>query len=76
MRLYKEGDKSRAVCPFCKGLRDTTFQVRTVPLSSGKGDVPDVLVGVCDVCDHIVAMPQQSATQVQEAIERTNKVSR
>lgn len=69
MNFYKEGEKSRALCAFCKALRDTTFQRCTVPLSNGKGEVPDVLVGVCDVCENVVSLPQQSAPQVKEAMK-------
>jgi hypothetical protein len=54
------------MCPFCKQLRRTTFAERDVPLSSGKGLVRDVLVAVCDTCDHVVAIPQQSVPRIQE----------
>jgi len=66
MKLYKAGEKSKAVCESCKHLRSTTFQERDVPLSSGKGLVPNVLVAVCDHCDHIVSVPQQSVPRIQE----------
>ncbi len=60
MKLYKVGDKSRAICPQCEQIRSPTFAERDVPLSSGTGMVHDVLVGVCDVCDTVVSVPQQS----------------
>lgn len=68
MRLYKLGEKSRAICPSCKQLRTTTFQEREVPLSSGKGVVKDLLVAACDTCDHVVSIPQQSVPRVKEAV--------
>jgi hypothetical protein len=68
MKLYKVGEKSRAICPFCKELRTTMFVERDVPLSSGKGRVRDVLVAVCCTCDHVVAIPQQSVPRVKETV--------
>jgi hypothetical protein len=68
MKLYKVGEKSKAVCPFCKDVQPTTFRERDVPLRSGKGTVRDVLVAVCDKCDRVIAMPQQSAPRVAETL--------
>ncbi len=68
MKLYKVGEKSKAVCESCKQLRSTTFQERDVPLSSGKGMVPSVLVAVCNHCDQIVSIPQQSVPRIQETL--------
>jgi hypothetical protein len=68
MELHKVGDKSKALCPFCKQLCTTTFEERDVPLSSGKGLVRDVLVAVCDTCDRVVAIPQQSAPRIKETV--------
>jgi len=68
MKLYMEGEKSKAICPFCKQTQTTTFKQRDVPLSSKKSMVRDVLVMVCDKCDHIVAVPQQSVPRVKESI--------
>ncbi len=70
MKLYKEGDKSKAICSRCGQLRTTTFAERDVPLSSGTGVVRDVLVGVCDVCDEVVSIPQQSVPRVQESVRQ------
>jgi hypothetical protein len=68
MKLNKVGEKSKAICPFCKELRTTTFTERDVPLSSGKGLVRDVLVAVCDTCAQVVAIPQQSVPRIKETI--------
>lgn len=68
MKLNKVGEKSKAICPFCKQLRTTTFVERDVPLSSGNGLVRDVLVAVCDNCNHVVAIPQQSVPRIKETV--------
>ena len=73
MKLYKLGEKSKAICPFCHALRVTTFQERTVPFESGDGEVKDLLVAVCDTCDHTVATPQQSVPRIREAIQKVRK---
>lgn len=36
-------------------------------LSKSKIEVPDVLVGVCQTCDTVVMLPQQSAPKLKEA---------
>ncbi len=71
MKLYKVGEKSKAICGACRQLRPTTFQGREVPLSSGKGMVPNVLVAVCDHCDDIVSIPHQSVPRIQESVRFT-----
>ncbi len=68
MRLYKMGENSKAICQFCNRVRPTTFKERDVPLSSGKGVVPNVLAAVCDDCDRVVSIPQQSVPRIQEVI--------
>lgn len=70
MKLYKVGDKSKAICPFCKQVRTTTFAERDVPLRSGRGSVSDVLVAVCDSCDKVVGIPAQSAPRIAERLRR------
>ncbi len=68
MKLYKVGEKSKAICQECRQVRSTTFKERNVPLVSGKGTVPNVLVAICDACDSVVSIPQQSVPRIQEVI--------
>ena len=68
MRLYKLGEKSKALCQFCEQAVSTTFRERDVPLSSGTGMVSNILVAVCDTCDRIVGIPQQSVPRIQEVM--------
>jgi hypothetical protein len=68
VKLYREGDSSKAICSHCGQLRPITFAERDVPLSSGKGVVRDVLVGVCKVCDEVVSIPQQSVPRIKESV--------
>ena len=41
-----------------------------MPFSDGKGTADDVLVGVCDVCGDVVAIPAQSTPSIREARAR------
>ena len=68
MKIYKAGEKSRGLCQSCKKLVSTTFKATTVPLSSGKGKVSDVLAAICNSCGVVVAIPQQSAPKIRESL--------
>lgn len=41
-----------------------------MPFSDGKGMADDVLVGVCDGCDEVVAIPAQSTPAIRDARAR------
>lgn len=75
MEIFKEKDKSRAICSHCKKQVTTTFQVRTSSIKDGGASykVPDILVGVCDVCDSVVSVPQQSFAAVAEVRKKAEK---
>lgn len=68
MEIFKEGDKSRGICEHCKKISETTFQVKTSTIQDGAKllRVPDILVAVCDTCDRVTAIPQQSFAAVAE----------
>jgi RNase P subunit RPR2 len=68
MKIFKLGEKSKGVCNNCKKFVPTTFKLCTVPLSSGKGSVDDILAATCDKCDHVVSIPQQSTPRIKEAL--------
>lgn len=61
----------KAVCYFCQDLKPIHFEVRDVALRSGEGFVPQIRVGVCDVCDKVISIPQEAVPQVKAAIEAT-----
>lgn len=73
MEIFKEGDKSKAICQHCKRITATTFSVRTTQIQDGKKflRVPDVLVSVCDTCDNVAAVPQQSFAAVAEVKKKS-----
>jgi hypothetical protein len=67
MKLWREGERSRAVCESCGRLVTTRFERRTVDLEDPEVSVPEVLVAICQVCGEIVAIPHQSTPRLQEA---------
>ncbi len=69
MKIYRAGDKSKAICEHCGSLVSTTFAYRDVPFGDGSGVVKAVLAAVCDRCDHVVALPAQSTPAVRRARE-------
>jgi len=73
MKIYKVGDKSKGLCEQCKKLVSTTFKIKEVPLSSGKKKVSDLLVAVCDRCEHVVSIPQQSSIRIKETLAKDKK---
>jgi len=69
MKLYVEGEKGRAVCGR-DGLSSMTFSRRDVPFSDGGGQARDILVGVCDKCGEVIAIPPQSTPAIRAAREK------
>jgi RNase P subunit RPR2 len=57
MKILKDGDRKRAACNKCQAFEPITFKLRDVPFSDASGIVKNVLVGVCDSCDTVVALP-------------------
>lgn len=70
MVKVKEGDKSKAVCNDCAAMVSTTFKVRGVPFSDGSGTVENILAGICDQCDRVVSIPNQSAQNIKKAFDK------
>jgi hypothetical protein len=72
MAIYKEGDKSRAVCNTCKKIVRSTF--RYAPYNYDGLIIPDILQGFCDVCGVPVSIPHQSSYKIKEFRERIESV--
>lgn len=70
MHIWREGDRSEAICHGCRKRVETRFEVRSVRLPESGIDVPDVLVAVCDACGETAAIPAQSSPKLKEARER------
>jgi hypothetical protein len=67
MRFLNEGDKSKAFCRKCEGIKAITYIYRDFVLKNGRR-VPNVLQGVCSTCDSVVSIPAQSTPKIQDAI--------
>jgi len=69
MKIVKVGDTTKAACHHCQSFQNVTFQLRNTPFSDGSGVVKNVLVGVCDSCDSVAVLPQQSTPMVKKQLE-------
>lgn len=70
MKLYQEGDKSKAICEDCAKIVNTTFAIRDVPFSDRDGVAKGILVATCDCCGRVVAIPAQSTPKIKAARAR------
>lgn len=68
MKIYKVGDSQRVICEHCGSLECATFGLRDVPFSDGSGIVKNVLVGVCDRCNEVCVLPNQSIPAVRKQL--------
>lgn len=71
---YQVGEKSKAICKRCQQLRDTTFVERDVSFGSASNGGTRVLVGVCDACDDVVSIPQQSIDRVLASPSEASRI--
>ena len=69
VKIYKVGNKSKAICHFCKDLVGTTFGYHTVPFNNGYGSVSNIMAATCDQCGSVVSIPAQSTTAIKKAYE-------
>ena len=70
LEIWHQGDRSEALCEKCDGWRETEFRYRPFRLAKAGVTVPDVLVGVCVVCDTTATIPQQSAPKLKAALQK------
>ena len=70
MRIWRDGETSRTLCPTCMKKTPVVFQRRTVTQSTPAISVDDVLVAVCTICDGIAMIPNQSMPRLREAIQK------
>lgn len=66
--MKSENDTGRALCGECKAITETTYVIRDVNLSDGSGVLSGLLVGVCNTCDTICSMPDQSVEKVRALV--------
>jgi len=73
MNILKVGDQEKAACEKCSAFVTVTYCLRDVPFSDGSGLVSKVLVGVCEQCDQVCVLPQQSTPAVKRVLEKQRK---
>lgn len=72
MKKLNIGDKGQAICETCETIVSTTYTVRDIILSESKIVVPNLLVGVCDKCNHTVSIPAQNTEEIKKIREENN----
>jgi len=67
MKIWKQGDESRAICPICERRTNVVFASRRVEIEEPvPHSIDDILVGVCRECDGIALIPHQSTSRLKE----------
>lgn len=65
MKLWYQGDKSKALCEHCQTLVSTTFGYHDVPFSDSIGLAKNIMAATCDTCGTIVSIPPQSTPAIR-----------
>jgi hypothetical protein len=65
---FKEGSRSKAICPKCKDIVTTTF--RLADFKYGKHVAKHVLLGFCNLCGKLVSIPHQSVPEIKRQREK------
>lgn len=69
MKLHYPGEKGSAICE-TDGLVATVYGYRDVPFSDGSGVAKKILVGLCERCGEVVAIPPQSTPAIKAARDK------
>ncbi len=70
MRIWKDGEESRAICPNCERRTDVVFRRRPIQSDTPPVTIQDVLVAVCQECDGVAMIPEQSSARLRRGIKR------
>lgn len=73
MKLWYQGDKSKALCEHCQTLVSTTFGYHDVPFSDSIGLAKNIMAATCDTCGTIVSIPPQSTPSIAAARQTANQ---
>jgi hypothetical protein len=71
MSFIRGGTKSKGICYDCRCVVDITFRKGTFTPSEGryKGiTFEDLLLGYCDICGELVALPHESTLHMKKRI--------
>lgn len=68
MKEYFEGEKSKAICPKCKEVMETTFRYETLKYDNKV--IPNILQSFCDVCGSACSFPQHEVKKIKSYLSR------
>jgi len=61
------GDYVVNECPRCQKTVRSRYELRSVRLARTQLVVPDLMVDVCPVCDHMISIAPEAMAQLREA---------
>lgn len=68
MKVYFEGEKSKAICPECKDIVETTFRYETLKYDNKV--IPNILQSFCDVCGSACSFPHQEVGKIKSYLKK------
>jgi hypothetical protein len=71
MNIYKDGDKSKAYCPYCEKGVSITYKYDKLKIK--ENIIPKVLQGFCDECKKSAITPHQSSLRIKEFIDASKQ---
>lgn len=74
MRIVRDGERGKGMCPECRKRVAIRYAYRSVRLERSEVEVSNVLVGVCETCAETVSIPAQSTPKLKEAREEKTVV--
>ncbi len=68
MKVYFEGEKSKAICPECKDIVETTFRYESLKFDNEV--IPNILQSFCDVCGSVCSFPHQEVEKIKSYLKK------
>ena len=72
MNKQNEDSEVRLVCRNCCELVNTTLCKRTIPFDDGSGEVENIQIYACSICNQSLAVHPQSVPKIQDEYKKTH----
>lgn len=73
MRIWREGEVTQGICPRCEQRRRLRYTRRDLTEEEVQVPASSVLVAVCEACDTVALIPEQSMPRIRAAGHRRTK---
>jgi hypothetical protein len=71
--IKNENDKATVYCFPCQKDQSITFLFKDFVHPKNKETIPHVLLGICDACQSVAVIPEQSMNKIRKGSSRFNK---